>query len=285
MPPHLRLRWCTAATLNGVIDEVAQVLIVAAEVAIRPRFGRLAGGDVAEKAPGDLVTVADREAEQLISRELQRILDIPVVGEESVADDPGGLAALGENLCWIVDPVDGTSNFVAGRPEYAVMAALLRKGEPAVGWIVLPEAGQLYVAERGSGAFRNGTRIPHLAPPIHIGSLRGAAPTKRLTQQERAELSAAGTRFASLGPGALSAGVNYTRLLNGETDFVLYQRSLPWDHAAGTLLLAEAGGVTVRPDGTPYRLTDGRNGPLLNAANSKCCRAVQAVLPGTDRNH
>ncbi|WP_432278504.1 inositol monophosphatase family protein [Nocardia carnea] len=63
--------------------------------------------------------------------------------------------------------------------------------------------------------------------------------------------------------GALSAGVNYTRMLDGALDFVLYQRSLPWDHAAGVLLLAEAGGVTVRPDGSPYR-GSGSNGAENN---------------------
>jgi fructose-1,6-bisphosphatase/inositol monophosphatase family enzyme len=201
-----------------VIDEVTQVLVDVAEIAIRPRFRRLVEGDVSEKAPGELVTVADQEAEQLISRGLRELLDIPVVGEESVADDPSLLAALGEKACWLVDPVDGTSNFVAGRREYAVMAALLHNGEPVAGWIVLPETGQLYVAERGSGAFRDGARLLRPAPPAAIERLRGAAPTKLMNQQERAKLSAAGERFASLGPGTMSAGVNYTRMLGGRRD-------------------------------------------------------------------
>ncbi|MBF6150276.1 inositol monophosphatase family protein [Nocardia nova] len=263
-----------------MIDEVAQVLADAAAIAIRPRFCCLTAGDVVEKAPGDLVTVADREAEQLISQGLREILDIPVVGEEAVAEDPSRLTALGEAFCWLVDPVDGTSNFVAGRPEYAVMAALLHHGEAVAGWILLPESGQLYMGERGAGAFRDGARIGRLVPPVEIERLRGAAPTKRLTPQEHAELSAAGARFASLGPGALSAGVNYAWILNGDIDFVLYQRSLPWDHAAGALLLSEVGGVSVRPDGTPYRLADGQNARLLNAADPASSQAVQAVLWG-----
>ncbi|MFE2960479.1 inositol monophosphatase family protein [Nocardia tengchongensis] len=251
-----------------------------AEIAIRPRFRRLTGDNIHEKQPGDLVTVADREAEKLIAHELREILDIPVVREESVAEDPSLLAALGEKACWLVDPLDGTSNFVAGRAEYAVMAALLHDGEPVAGWIILPETGQLYVAEQRSGAFRDGTRIQRPAPPAEIERLRGAAPTRRLTPEGRAKLSAAGTSFASLGPGTLSAGVNYTRILDRDFDFVLYQRSLPWDHAAGALLLAEAGGVSVRPDGSPYRLAARHDALLLNAADQACCRAVQAVLWG-----
>ncbi|MFE3052684.1 inositol monophosphatase family protein [Nocardia sp. NPDC059239] len=261
-----------------MIDEVAQVLVCAAETAILPRFRRLAAGEVAEKAPGDLVTVADREAEQLISQGLREILDIPVVGEEAVAHDLSLLAALGKPACWLVDPIDGTSNFVAGRREYAVMVALLRGGMPVAGWIILPETGQRYIAERGSGAFRDGVRLWRPPPPAEVERLRGAAPTKRLDRQEKARLSEVGRRFANLGPGALSAGVNYTRLLDGDLDFVLYQRSQPWDHAAGTLLLAEAGGTSLRPDGAPYRLTESPTSLLLNAADHASWQAVQGVL-------
>ncbi|NKY60936.1 inositol monophosphatase family protein [Nocardia flavorosea] len=160
----------------------------------------------------------------------------------------------------------------------------MRNGDPVAGWILVPETGQLYVAEHGSGAFRNGALIRRTAPPAEVERLQGAAPTKRMSQQERAQLAEVGGRFATLTSGALSAGVNYTRMLDGGLDFVLYQRSLPWDHAAGVLLLAEAGGVTVRPDGSPYRPTESQNGLLLNAADETCCQAVQAVLWGELRD-
>ncbi|MGV9925497.1 inositol monophosphatase family protein [Nocardia rhamnosiphila] len=261
-----------------MIDQVTRVLVEAAEIAIRPRFRRLTTDQIKEKAPKDLVTVADLEAERLISRGLLRILDIPVVGEEATAADPALLSALGERECWLVDPIDGTSNFVSGRQEYAVMVALLRKGAPVAGWILLPESGQVYAGEQGSGAFRDGARIRQLTPPAAVEQMRGAAPTKRLNRQQRAELSKAGALFASLGPGASSAGVNYTQMLDGHLDFVLYQRSMPWDHAGGALLLAEVSGVSVRPDGAPYRIAKRQTGLLLNAANRACCQAVQTTL-------
>ncbi|WP_280433843.1 inositol monophosphatase family protein [Nocardia carnea] len=181
-----------------MIDEVAQILVDAGEIAIRPRFRRLGAAQIQEKAPGDLVTVADREAEQLISRGLREVLDIPVVGEESAAEDPSRLSALSARSCWVVDPIDGTSNFVAGRREYAVMVALLRNGAPVAGWILVPEAGQLYVAEHGSGAFRNGAPIRRPAPPAEVERLQGAAPTKRMPQQQRAQLAEVCGRFATL---------------------------------------------------------------------------------------
>ncbi|MGW4368016.1 inositol monophosphatase family protein [Nocardia takedensis] len=263
-----------------MIDKVTKLLVEVAETAIQPRFRRLTADQVDEKAPGDLVTVADREAEQLISRGLRGILDIAVVGEEAVATDPSLLAALHENACWVVDPIDGTGNFVAGSPEYAVMVALLRDGEPTAGWIVVPETGQWYVTERGSGAFRGSSRINPLAPSTELGRLRGAAPTKRMSEHERTRIAQVGSRFASLGPGTSCGATNYTRILDGVLDFALYQRSLSWDHAAGSLLLAEVGGVCIRPDGVLYRVSDGRTDLLLTAANQACGEVAQAVLWG-----
>ncbi|MEU4431896.1 inositol monophosphatase family protein [Nocardia rhamnosiphila] len=122
---------------------MTRVLVEAAEIAIRPRFRRLTTDQIEEKAPNDLVTVADLEAERLISRGLLRILDIPVVGEEATAADPALLSALGDRQCWLLDPIDGTSNLVSGRQEYAVMVALLRKGaRPSLGGSSSPRAGR-----------------------------------------------------------------------------------------------------------------------------------------------
>ncbi|MEV4241326.1 inositol monophosphatase [Nocardia sp. NPDC049737] len=262
-----------------MIDEVTRLLGDVAAAEIRPRFGNLAVGEVAEKAPSDLVTVADREAERLITQGLREILDVPVVGEEAVTDDPGLLSALeAAEVCWVVDPIDGTANFVAGRPEYAVMVALVRAGEPVAGWIVVPATGQAYVAEQGAGAFRDGTRIHRAPPPAEVDRLRGAAPTRRLDPHGRARLAAVADRFAELGPGTLCAGVNYTRLADGTLDFVLYQRTFPWDHAAGVVLLAEVGGASRRPDGVCYRLAEDPHNRLLNAASLNCWATVQTAL-------
>ena len=259
---------------------MTQLLVDVAGTEVRPRFGKLTMDEVAEKAPNDLVTVADRQAERLISDGLREILDVPVVGEEAVADDPGLLATLeAAEMCWVVDPIDGTANFVAGRAEYAVMAALVRAGEPIAGWIVVPEAGQAYVAEHGAGAFRDGIRIrrPSLGAAAAAG-LRGAAPTRRLDANGRAYLVKVAERFAELGPGARCAGVNYTRMVEGVLDFVLYQRSFPWDHAAGVVLLEEVGGISVRTDGAHYKLSDDPHNQLLNVASLASLAAVQTAL-------
>ncbi|MFC0864032.1 inositol monophosphatase family protein [Sphaerimonospora cavernae] len=260
------------------IDKVTEILSEAAEVAILPRFRALEEGDIAEKSPGEVVTVADREAEALISRRLRDVMDIPVVGEEATAADPRLVAALREApAAWVVDPLDGTSNFVAGRPEYAVMAALVRDGETVASWIVRPTEGCAYVAERGSGAWRDGVRVRRKPAPADPTKLRGAALTRFFDPPARARVEAAAPRFAALGPGTACAGVEYPRLLDGEQDFILFHRTLPWDHAPGTLLLTEAGAVARRPDGSPYRPADQRIG-LLNAADPACWDTVRTIL-------
>ncbi|WP_431904794.1 inositol monophosphatase family protein [Nonomuraea sp. bgisy101] len=92
------------------INKVTEILLDAAEIAILPRFRALADGEVTEKSPDEVVTVADREAEELISRGLRGVVDAPVVGEEATAGDPRLLMALREApAAWLVDPLDGTS--------------------------------------------------------------------------------------------------------------------------------------------------------------------------------
>lgn len=260
------------------INTVTEILWEAAESAIVPRFRALAEGEVLEKTPGEVVTVADREAEDLIAPRLRGLIDAPVVGEEAAAADPGLVDALRQApAAWVVDPLDGTANFVAGRPEWAVMAALVRGGRTVAAWIIRPSDGRAYVGELGSGAWRNGVRIQRAPAPADPAELRGAVLTRFLDPAARARVLAAAPMFAELGPGLSCCGFDYPRLVDGELDFVLFHRTLPWDHAPGALLLAEAGGTARRPDGTAYRPDDGRTG-LLSAADDQCWDLVRPLL-------
>lgn len=261
-----------------LISSVTEILREAAETVILPRFRALADGDVSEKTPGEVVTVADREAETLISRRLRDLLDAPVVGEEATAADPELLTALqNAPTAWLVDPLDGTANFVAGRPEYAVMAALIQSGETVASWVVRPATDDVYVAELGSGTWRNGIRVHRTPAPTDPSRLHGAALTRFLNDDTKTHVEAAARRFASIGPGTKCAGVDYPRLLNGDQDFVLFHRTLPWDHAPGVLLLTEAGGTARHLDGTPYSPSVPKLG-LLNAADEACWQTVRPLL-------
>ncbi|ADD41040.1 inositol monophosphatase family protein [Stackebrandtia nassauensis] len=260
------------------MDAVTEILNEAVRTEVLPRFQSLTADEVSEKNPGDLVTVADKRSEELITRLLRDIEDVPVVGEEATAADPGLVAALNEApAAWLVDPVDGTSNFVAGSKRFAVMAAFVRGGETVASWIVQPLLGHTYVAEKGSGAFRDGKRLLREPASPDPARLRGDALTRFLSPDVKAHVEAAIPRFAEVGQATKCAGVDYPRLATGERDFILFHRILPWDHAPGSLLLTEAGGYVRRPDGTEYRPGDGGFG-LLSAADETTWKTARELL-------
>ena len=258
------------------VDAVtALVERVAAEV-VTPRFRALAEGDVQAKGPGDLVTIADQEAEALLAEGLARLLPgVPVVGEEDVAAHPEVLRALVDApLAWVVDPLDGTRGFVAGTGDHAVMVGLVEHGEAVAGWIHQPERGVTFVAERGAGAFAGGRRISRPAPSSAFAELRGGVAARYLPDDVLDAVGAAGFGpdvETSLG---MWSGLWYPRVAVGERDFILFWRTWPWDHTPGAVLVREAGGVSRRLDGSDYRPGADATG-LLVAADDATWRAVR----------
>ncbi|GAB2754423.1 inositol monophosphatase [Nocardioides salsibiostraticola] len=237
---------------------------VAAEV-INPRFRSLSHGEVHEKAPGDLVTDADHEAEVLITEALNAAYPNAVVlGEEAFAQDESLMDRYrAATHAFTVDPVDGTKNFVNGSPDHAVMVAEIRDGVAVRGWIWQPQHEVAYVAEAGAGATRNGE-------PLTTHRPAGAPPTWRGVTSRRSWLQ---REFDDLAPLELTwvcCGVDYPHLIAGDADFVLYARAWPWDHEPGGLILREAGGF----------LGPLRDGSLIAAADRTTYDAVlQRVRP------
>lgn len=250
------------------VDLVGNTLREAAATAIAPRFRALSAYEIDEKSPGEVVTVADREAEAIITSRLREVLPgVPVVGEEAVAADPTLLAAVRDApAAWLVDPLDGTANFVAGDSHWAVMVALVRNGKTVASWIYRHTDQRLYIAERGAGAWCDGTRLACRTERAGVESLRGAVLRRFLTDDERVQMLPRFKRFAAVTDGYSCAGYEYPAIIESEQEFALFQRVLPWDHAPGVLLLIEAGGVARRPDGSPFDLDHSRRGLLLAAS-------------------
>ncbi|MHA1152955.1 MAG: inositol monophosphatase family protein, partial [Alphaproteobacteria bacterium] len=147
---------------------------VAAEE-VMPRFRDLAEHEIRAKDSGELVTVADVAAERQITRRLRDLLPgSQVVGEEATAEDPGLLDkfAQEDDWIWVIDPIDGTANFAAGKPVFALMVALVRRGETGAGWILDPNGPRCATAERGGGAWLDAARLV-LGPPPPPAELRG----------------------------------------------------------------------------------------------------------------
>jgi len=263
------------------MDAVTAILREATRTVIAPRFQTLAAGDVEEKSPGEVVTVADREAEAIIAARLTELLPgVPVVGEEAVSHDPALVAAIHtEPVAWLVDPLDGTANFTRGNPHWAVMVALVRQGEAVASWIYRHTDDRLFLAERGAGAWSDGERLRCTRDRRDLRSLRGAVLARFLTDDERARMTPRFGAFADVTGGYHCAGYEYPAIVDGHQQFALFQRLMPWDHAPGALLLTEAGGVARHPDGRDFR-PDATQRGLLLAANEDVWRDVREALYG-----
>ena len=171
--------------MNDALNRaVHAVMRDAADRAIVPRYRALAASDVTAKAANDVVTVADTEAEAILTEGLARLLpEATIVGEEATFADPALMLRLGDALCWIIDPLDGTNNFAFGKPPFGVLVALAEKGETIAGWIWDPLKQRFCHAERGAGAFIGDERIAARSsgtrPPIAAVSLVFADPQRR----------------------------------------------------------------------------------------------------------
>ncbi|NTS64127.1 inositol monophosphatase [Sphingomonas sp. HHU CXW] len=262
------------------VDALDQTILrllerVAAEV-ILPRFGRLSAADTAEKTPGDWVTIADRESEAIITDELLRLdPHARVVGEEAASADPSLIDTVGHGRVWLVDPLDGTNNFAEGREPFGMMVALVEDGVTQAGWIYAPVTKRLCSARRGAGAFIDGVRVTAARPtdrvPVATYSNYWFSPG------EAAAIETAAAGVLDLRHGLRCAAAQYAALVDGTHDIARFERIYPWDHAAGSLFLTEAGGHIARPDGQPYRSTDTGKG-LLAAASHEMWECGARVL-------
>jgi fructose-1,6-bisphosphatase/inositol monophosphatase family enzyme len=256
-------------------DDVLTLLKDVAEEVVNPRFRDLGSGQVAEKNPGDLVTVADHEAEVRITEVLRRAYPAALVlGEEATAADATLLDRFrSADHAFTVDPVDGTKNFVHGSPDHAVMVAELRSGDVVRSWIWQPQHARDFVAERGAGAWSGGRRLTR--PPLGDG-LRGVT-------SHRSWIGRALGGLRALELTWVCCGVDYPHLVEGDADYALFGRAMPWDHAPGSLLLAEAGGYVGTLDGSPYRPQEAPPRGLVSAADRATYDLVQGLvsaLPG-----
>lgn len=240
-------------------DRVATAIRdVSAEV-IMPRFRSLGPNDVMEKHPGDLVTIADQLAEEALAQRLQELdADSQVVGEEAVAADHTVLerASAGGRV-WIIDPIDGTGAFARGDSRFAVMVALIDEGVTVSGWIWQPTAERMFVAHRGRGAYCNGRLIdPRTNLRHNLDEMTGDVRTTFFVDPKRLELM---RRFEGRDRVVVdrggACGYVYPELATGALDFAVFGRQYPWDHAAGVLILEEAGGAARDLAGQPYQPT------------------------------
>jgi fructose-1,6-bisphosphatase/inositol monophosphatase family enzyme len=239
------------ATLQDIVAE-------AAEVEIMPRFRALGDGTVREKTSHlDLVTDADENAEWRIRDAVAKAFPRALfVGEESVERDRSLLDRIGgADLTVIVDPVDGTSNFAWGLPLFGVLAAVVSQGETIAGLIYDPVGKDWLAAIRAEGAYgisaTGKTSDLKVAKPASLSELTGVTSWYLMPEPRRSSVAAnlAKTKATF---AYRCAAYEYRLVAEGRCHFTLHYHLKPWDHAAGVLIHAEAGGYSALLDGSPY---------------------------------
>ncbi len=218
-------------------------------------FGEVEQLQVSRKGPADFVSTADRAAERVLREELGRARpDFAFLMEET-----GAVAGTAEGRRWIVDPLDGTTNFLHGIPHFAVSIGLEQDGEIVAGVVYNPVTDELYWAEKGQGAFLNDRRL-RVSGRRHLEDALIATGMPFLGHGDpvvfQAELQALMPRIAGIRRfGAASLDLAYVAA--GRYD-AFWERGLsPWDVAAGIVIVREAGGFVSEIEGGHRQLTAG----------------------------
>lgn len=264
--------------MDALTQPVADLMRQVAAQVIMPRFRNLAAHEIEEKSVGEQVTIADKESEERLNEGLSRLLpEAGLVGEEACAADPALIDKLSSGLNWLIDPIDGTSNFASGNPPFGIMIALVDDGETQASWMLDPITGRLCHAALGKGATIGGERVrareSGAALPIAGLSLLFVDPEERQGMIERA----AGK--LEMAPIPRCAAEQYPRIVLGQHDIALFHRTLAWDHAPGVLFVNEAGGLVARPDGSAYRPDQDSKG-MLAASSPAMWERGAAILYG-----
>ena len=231
-----------------VVDHVIQAVRDIAETALMPRFLRVGSS---RKEDGSLFTEADLATQEALAARLPTILPYPVLGEEMTPAEQEALWAANPDGLWVVDPIDGTTNFIHGLPYFAISVALVQNGRSELGVIFNPVSNEMFYARRGCGAYVNGTRLPLKHAPSSMGDTIASSEVKYLRSGRLSNRVNSLAPFGSqrnLGASTL----DWCYLAAGRFDLYLHGGQRLWDYAAGALIAAEAGAQMCTLDHDDY---------------------------------
>ncbi len=220
----------TLPALIALVREVAQREVT-------PRFLHVAHS---HKLDGSLFTEADLATQIALEQRLPGLIDAPVLGEEMTETQQRDAWIAGRDGLWCVDPIDGTSNFVAGVPYFAISVAFIRKGVRELGVVYDPIADEMFSATRGGGAHLNDTPLPLRAPATELRRALAGVELKRIKRALAGRLASWPPYASQRNFGASALDWCYTAA--GRFDIYVHGGQKLWDYAAGALILDEAGG-------------------------------------------
>jgi len=253
------------------------VMIAAARKAARPLirdFGELENLQISQKGPGDFVTHADKRTEQILIDELTRARP----GYGFLGEEGGGIEGKDKSHRFIIDPIDGTTNFLHGIPHFAISIALERDGVLVAGLVFNPITDELFTAEKGHGAYLNDKRLrvasrKEMAPSLFATGLPFLGrPHHARAMAETATVMAATSGIRRFGAAALDLAWTAAGRIDG-----FWEHGINiWDTAAGIVLVREAGGIVSDFHGR----TDGLKGDDVLCANEHLHPQLLKLLKG-----
>lgn len=246
-------------------DKVTEIIKDCAAEYIIPRFKELKDHHIDTKTgPGDLVTIADIETEQALDRILSaEYAGSIVVGEEGISEGTKDIKLLQntEGVIWVVDPVDGTYNFVHGKDEFCCIVACVINGQTQYGWIYDILGDRVLFTERGAGTALDGIE-QNVSSPRPLSECAGFAGRRYFPETMRPHIDTLKEQVYKLNSLGC-VGHEYLRIVSGVKDFGIYSRIRPWDHLVGALAVQEAGGLVQKWDGSDYTPQDDFGGLLV----------------------
>jgi len=268
---------------DRAFEDLIEVVRETARREIMPCFRRLAESDIAVKTgPHDLVTKADLAAEESLTRELAKVFpDAMMIGEEAIAKNPAHLDAITQSdLTIIIDPIDGTGNFAHGLAIFGVIVAVVSNGKTVFGLLYDPVMDDWVRAEPDTGAWHSDTTGAAVrlstSSATSLDGARGLVPLNACQMGQRAGMLGRFDRAGQIQDLGCSCH-EYRLLASGQSDFLVSIGLNPWDHAAGQLVIAEAGGwSTVKGHGAYSALL--RDGRMVAAGRPQLGQAVADIF-------
>jgi myo-inositol-1(or 4)-monophosphatase len=271
--PHPLPRFEDISMIRSALMNVMTSAAIKAGRGLKRDFGEVENLQVSIKGPGDFVTAADRRAERTLFEELSRARP----GYGFIMEEAGQIEGSDKTHVWHIDPLDGTSNFLHGVPVFAVSIGLEREGQLIAGVVYNPATDEMFVAEKGQGAYFNNRRMRVAARRSLAESMVacGIPPLARLRDHEsfRRELAACMAKTGNIRRlGA--AAIDLAMVACGRFDGYWERGINSWDVAAGLVLVREAGGFATDFSGGSGMLEKGE----VCAGNEQIHRQLLDVL-------
>lgn len=223
------------------------------------------------KADGSLLTEVDVAAQEWLEESLRQIIDLPVMGEEMTADRQREVWSRGGDGIWIIDPIDGTTNFVNGIPFFGTSVAFYRNERPLFACVYNPATDEAFYAEGGRGAYLNGMQLPLRQPHGSLADCVAGVDFKRIPRSLADRLATRPPYYSQRNFG--SSAIEWCFVAAGRLDLYLHGGQMLWDYAAGRLILAEAGGFMCSPEHDDFDAADLWRRAVIGAAHPQAFKA------------